>query len=570
MLYNAPPFSFATNHRMSKQHAIIYPYFVLVVVVMTYPLVTVFGTHFIGDPFSDAYEYSRHIWWMNYAIRHGEPVFFQPLLAYPDGLSGAWLWGNPFQSFPAWLFAFVMPLPAAYNLGALLHLSLNGWAAYLLCWHLTRNLPAALLGGTVFALYPAIQGHLIGSHTGLVTLWGAPLYVLMLLRLEHRTGWRGIALTALFFVLSILGNSLLLIYMLFPLTVVFLLVRLLNRQWGWLRRAMIAVVLGGAGALVFVAPVAIEQLNATLPTQGGDVLYSADVLAAFAPSFYNPLFSDLAYSRRVLGEVKNVEGTGYVGAIAAVLALVALLRIREARWWGGVALFAWVMSLGPLLKINDTVVSITLDGYSTHILLPWALLGELPVLSIARTPGRFNLALGLAVAVLAAYGFTEVSKRAGRQFLPWAALVILVPIIAFEYQVMWQNGLPHMHTIPDRNIPELAALRDDDSVRAVFNIPYDHLLVEKDGMHLQTHHHKPLVGGHVTRRTPVSPAQLSLLQNTLDPTMLDAAKVDMIILHRAWAPPDLEPFTREKLGIPLYQDERVVVWRAPRMELARE
>lgn len=567
-----------------RQHLIAYLYFALLVVAMTYPLVTVFHTRLLGDAFGDAYEYARHIWWINHALRNGDPVFFQPLLAYPDGLSGAWLWGNPLQSFPAWLFAFVMPLPAAYNLSALLHLSLNGWAAYFLGWRLTKHLPAALLGGTVFALYPAVQGHLIHSHIGLVTLWGAPLYVAALLRLREHGGWRDIALAALCFLLTILGNSLLLIYVLFPLTALFALARLLTREWGYLLRVMVAAFVGGLLALIFVLPIALEQLNDPLPDEGGDVLYSADVLAVVAPSFYNPLFSDLDYSRAVLGEVKNVEGTGYIGAVAAVLALIAVVRVPVARWWGVLLIVAWVLSLGPLLKMGDQLVTLYVDGYATHILLPWALIMDLPVLNIARTPGRFNMVMGLAVAMLAAYGCAAITNRITAQrrgdpsatdaqkrvptqpmmsVITWAVLIVLIPLIAFEYAVMWQNGVPRMHTVPDLQADAITALRDDDSVRAVFNIPYDHTLAAKDGMYLQTRHHKPLIAGHVTRRTPVNPAKLAVLQNTLDAGLLHMAGADVVILHKEWAEPELDIFARERLGTPFHEDSRLIAWRVP-------
>ncbi|MEO0565596.1 MAG: hypothetical protein AAF125_26045, partial [Chloroflexota bacterium] len=285
-------------------HIAAYLYFVALMLAISFPLVTVFSTAFIGDAFSDAHEYARHIWWISHALQTGAPVFDQPLLAYPDGLNGAWLWGNPFQSFPAWLFALVMPLPAAYNLGALLHLALNGWAAYFLVWRLTYSRAAALLAGTVFAIYPTVQGHLIASHTGLLVLWGLPLTALALYRLGHtRARPRDIALALLAFIASILGNNLLLVYGLFPIFLVFALVYLTGRNWRALRALVLIGVLGGTIALIFVGPVALEQLASPLPSEGGDVRFSADLLAIFAPSFYNPLYTDLTYSRSILGGV---------------------------------------------------------------------------------------------------------------------------------------------------------------------------------------------------------------------------------------------------------------------------
>ncbi|MEM6281359.1 MAG: hypothetical protein AAF787_04125 [Chloroflexota bacterium] len=548
-----------------RQHALAVIYFTGIILAMTYPLVRVFSTHFIGDAFSDAYEYSRHIWWMNRALYTGEPVFFQPLLAYPDGLDGAWLWGNPLQSFPAWLFAYVMPLPAAYNLSAVINLSLNGFAMYLLTWQLTRNLLPALLGGTVFALYPTIQGHLIASHVGLVTLWGIPLYVLMLLQLKSPVNWRVIALAALFFVLSLLGNSLLLVYVLFPVTLIFALARLVRREWAWLVRILASAAIGGAVSLVFIAPIALEQVNSTLVDEGGDVLYSADLLAVVAPSFYNPLFSDLTYSREILGEIKNIEGTAYVGVVAGWLCLLAIARMRESRLYGWLALLAWVLSLGPLLKVADELVTLETDGYLSHVVLPWSVLMNLPVLNIARTPARFNFAVGVAVAIMAAYGFQWLIARLPNRAAAWGVFAVVVFAIGFEYQVMWQNGRPHLHTTIDLQAGAITALHDDDSIRAVFNIPYDHLLVEKDGMYLQTRHTKPLIGGHVTRRTPVDPAKLQLMQHTLDPYLLDEAGADVIILHRRWAEDDLETHARERLGAPFHEDDLLLAWYTPQV-----
>ncbi|MEL6151580.1 MAG: hypothetical protein AAFR56_18275, partial [Chloroflexota bacterium] len=549
-----------------KQHTLAAVYYICLILAMTYPLVRVFDTHFIGDAFSDAYEYSRHIWWINRAVASGEPVFFQPLLAYPDGLDGAWLWGNPLQSFPAWLFAYVMPLPAAYNLSAVINLSLNGLAVYFLTWRLTRSVLPALLAGTVFALYPTIQGHLIASHVGLVTLWGVPLYVLMLLQLKTSTNWRTMALASLFFVASILGNSLLLVYVLFPVTLIFTLARLVNREWGWLARIMGAAAAGGSVSLIFIVPIALEQVNSAGPDEDGDVLYSADLLAVVAPSFYNPLFSDLTYSREVLGEIKNIEGTAYIGVIAAVLCLLALARVREARLYGWLALFAWVLSLGPMLKVADELIPLETDGYLSHVVLPWSALMNLPVLNIARTPARFNFAVALAVAIMVAYGFNWLLANLPNRATSWGVFAVAVMVIGFEYQVMWENGRPHLQTTIDLQADAITALRDNDDIRAVFNIPYDHLLVEKDGMYLQTRHTKPLIGGHVTRRTPVDPAKLHLMQHTLDPHLLDKAEADVVILHRRWADDDLERHARALLGEPFQEDELLLAWYAPDVE----
>jgi hypothetical protein len=551
----------------TRQHIFAYLYFLLLMLALLGAMLPNFATHFIGDAFSDATEYAHHIWWINHAIRNGEPIFFQPLLAYPDGLPGAWLWGNPLQSSPAWLFLFVMPLPAAYNLGALLHLSLNGWAAYFLGWRLTRSLPAAILGGTVFALYPALQGHLIASHIGLLVLWGVPFYALALLRLRDHTRPQDLALAALALVISVLGNNLLLIYVLFPLSLVLVLVALSGRDWPWFGRMLAAGVLGGAGASVFILPVLLEQIASPRRAIGGVLLFNADLFAVLAPSFYNPLFSDLTYARDVLGGIKNIEGTAYVGLIAGGLSLVALWQVPKARWWGGLALLAWVFSLGPLLKVRDELVTVTVGGVASYVPLPWMVLGQLPILETTRTTGRFNLVIGLAVAVLAAFGWQWIMQRIRRPALGWAITGLLLLVIAFEYQVMWRGNWPYIHSWPYPQVAAVEALRDDPNVEAVFNLPYNHYVSGKDAMILQTIHQKPIIAGHITRGTPVDTAKLAILQQTLDPALLRLSGADVVLLLRRWdlenSPGPVEENALARLGDPYYTDDDLMLWRVP-------
>ncbi|MEO0565945.1 MAG: hypothetical protein AAF125_27795, partial [Chloroflexota bacterium] len=115
-----------------RNNLVVFAIYLLLAVVITWPVTANLNTAFIGAPESDAYEYAHHMWYYGYALANGLPVFEHPLLAYPAGLPGAWLWAIPLQSFPAALLRGVMPLPVAYNLTALFRLALNGWATYFL------------------------------------------------------------------------------------------------------------------------------------------------------------------------------------------------------------------------------------------------------------------------------------------------------------------------------------------------------------------------------------------------------------------------------------------------------
>jgi hypothetical protein len=548
-------------------HFFIYGFYLLVAIVVTLPLISVFTTRFAGHPFGDTYELARHMWWIKHALQTGQPIFQQPLLAYPDGLDGSLLWSYPLQSFPAWLFAFFMPLPAAFNLSVLLRLALNGWSAYFLAYHITRSRPAALLAGVIFLAYPSFQGHLAAGHTGLLALYPVPLYVYALFRLRETGERRWIALSVLFFVMSLWGSTQLLVFTLFPITLIFGLSLLFQRDWSTLWKTGLAVVIGALIALIFAVPLLLSTLNEPdyVKPDTGAVDYSIDLFGVIAPSFYHPLFRGNALSVRVIG-VDPFEGASYIGVIAAVLALVGVLARREARWWLSLGLMAWIFSLGPLLKMFYAAVPAEIDGYATYITLPWTALYRLPLINITRTPGRFDFTVALAVAMLAAFGMAYLWRRRWLRTIFPLILLLLV----FEYLFFWdvnQSGLPAptLPTLPGIVPEPIAALRDRDDVRAVFDLPWHHLLAAKEGMWLQTGHQQPLIAGHMTRQTPVNPAKLAILQETLDFALLNQAGADIVILHKDWDDPDgaTDSFTRATLGEPFYEDENYAAFEVP-------
>ncbi|MCA0455087.1 MAG: hypothetical protein LCI00_14025 [Chloroflexi bacterium] len=586
----------------------LYGLYLLVAVVMTWPLVTQISTLFAGYPFGDAHEMTRHIWWFKHALQMGQPLIFQPLLGYPDGMQGVILWSDPLQFFPGWLFAFFMPLPAAYNLFVLLTLALNGWAAYWLVWRLTEVRSAGLLGGLAFMTAPVIQGHLSGGHGGLLVQWPLPLLAWSLLKVTSyklpeiptltlpRKQGRGLPfnfspltfnsrlvtldslLATLFFFLTALGHTLQLIYAVLPLVAVLGLTVMVRRDWRALFRLIVVCALGTGLLVIFLLPVFSSTFGTSAYTaEGGGVEFSADLLGIVTPSFNHPLYGQLDYTRRVLG-VNIVEGSVYVGIIAGLLAVVAVWQVKAARWWLVLAIVAWVLALGPVLKVFDQPVTVNLGGYDTYLTLPYALVYNLPGFSLARTPGRFGFLLALAVAVLVGYGWTVVSVKlkgsrqssvASRQPKSILAVVIVGLFIIFDYQSFWSQP---SYGVPTPSLPTYSAVipqavydvaRRED-VRAVFDVPWDNLLSAKDALWLQTAHEKPIIAGQVTRRTPVSPAKLTILEQTLNPALLRESGADVVIVHKQYdAEGKLLASARQTLGEPTFEDAQIALFNVP-------
>jgi hypothetical protein len=553
------------SKRVILKHLSVFAFYLGMAVAITWPLVSQLTTHLYGAFLTDATQSARHTWWIKHALQTGQPLFDQSLLGYPDGLSGAWLWANPLEYFPGWLFAFVMPLTAAANLMVLLWLALDGWAMYLLVNRLTgdRHYPA-LVAGLTFMCFPALQSRIYGGHVGLLALWPVPLYLYALQRLDDGAGQgasrRWYALAAICFALGMAGNSTLLVYVLLPTAGVVLLARLVERDGHRFRRALIATALGGLLALVLLLPLALETAHTPQynPDIGGSVTYSADLLSVVSPSFLHPLYKHLDYPGHVLG-TNLLEGTGYIGIVSGLMAVVAVLTQRRARWWLLLAGIAWLFSLGPLLKIEDTPLTIDVDGFTSYVPLPWGVLQKLPVLAISRTPGRFNLTVALAVAVMVGYGTETLWGRIRTASGRYLMVAGLMALIFLDTRMFWP-----MPTTPAPVPDAVSALAQRDDIRAVFNIPWNDRLHAKTALFLQAYHQQPIVAGQFIRDTPVNPARLAVLQGTLDPAILDRAGVDVVILHKKGTVsaglPDLSSRWPDDL---LYQDDRLAIYNVP-------
>ena len=537
-----------------------------VALALTWPAATTLTTRFIGGDTSDVHEMARHIWWLKHALANGDDPFYHALLAYPDGFGVVQPWAYPLQFFPMWLFAFVLPLPAAYNLGAWLTMTLNGLAMY--CFarlriSRLRRVPA-LMAGLVFMAYPTIQGHLFAGHLGLLSQWQAPLLLLSLYAYVEKGRKRWLVVSTLLFWLAALGHSLQWVYLLSPLFALFILARLARRDYVGATRALAVAAFGSALLLLFLAPILGETLQtAQYRAAGGHARYSIDLLSLATPSFMNPFWRDIAtHSPGVLGSNLG-EGVSYIGVVGGLLMLVGVMTRRAARWWLLLAFVAWLLALGPVLKLFDEALTPEIAGYSTVIPLPFAALMQLPGLELARTPGRFMFLFALAAAVMAGYGMTTLwSSRLFQRRKPllrygWALLLALAVIGDYRFFAPFP-------TLPAAIPKAIHDLRQRNDIRAVYNAPHDHLLAAKEAMYLQTAHAKPLIAGQDTRVTPVDPAKLELLAS-FQPALLKEAGADIVIINifRARELGELDTLlttARRMLGAPVYADERYAMY----------
>ena len=564
-----------------------------VALFITWPLVTQLSTAVAGGGWGDSFENVRLGWWGGYALQHGLNPLYQSLLGYPDGLFSAAQAAQPLIYWPGALLGLLVGPVAGFNLFLMGITVLNGLSAYWLGRSLLRehgsasagHTLAALVGGLIFMAFPTLQGHLTAGHLNPLSNYGLPVLALCLWRATTgRAGARTVLLGALAILVLGLANFTSAVYALLPLLLfggLYLLVTQPRRTLRWSVARPLVLILGGGFLLLlpFYLPLAQEALTAQRPTylqEGGNMRYSADLLSFVAVSPFTPWTAwSPDFSRDVLG-ANNTEGAAYLGLVAVALAAGAVLwRAREARVWLVVALGSMIFSFGPLLKWRDAPLHIASDGLNAAIAMPWVLFQDLPFIDISRTPGRFNITTGLALAVLAALGLELILGRIRQPAVQVVLTGLTGVFVLLEYQLFFP-----FPTIPAA-LPEVfTALRGRDDVRAVFDVPWDDLFAQKDALYEQTAHARPLLAGYVSRGTTVDPARLALLSDAATgrlsgPALSDAHLrallrtygADVIVYHRARLPWDETlAFAQRVFGTPLFRDDWRAVFEVPQDE----
>ena len=497
----------------------------------------------------DAFQQIYELWWFKKALLdlHTSPadlqwIYFPTGAHYPLILTYSLVYavGIPFL----W---FLSPI-ATYNLVFLLTFFLSGMTAYALCVRLTGNRWAGLLGGVIYAFYPNRMAHALAGHLELIATYLFPLYLLLLIETLRRPRWRTAIACGVVLAGSLVVQPLFIPYLLFPATVACLAGEVRRAGEGLDRRAWRKLGAGYLLAALIVAPLFWPVVREQLHGQGeylqeiGAVRFAADLLGIVSPSPAHPLFRLLgdapAYTQQVAPDDWRIaELLTYAGLVPLTLGTWAAVRRRRATLpWAVVALLAAVLSLGPVLKVNGEIVTFVADGVESTVALPYALLTNLPLLSLNRAPARINATLMLALAVLASYGLDELLCRAGRIGKP--ALTLGICALTFgEMLVIWPCPTTSPH-IP-AYLSEIARGHRGRNDGAVINLPVTAGHVQQTAILYQTVHEHPVFDSWFQRTLPVFPDVALFLDGLLAPASILSREIVPIA-----SPDDIAAITR--------------------------
>ena len=476
--------------------------YVILTVIFTYPVA--FSRDKIPGPGGDAYQFIWGFWWFKEALLSFCSPYYTPYIFHPTGVNLAFSAVTPFNGLFSIPLQSAFGLISSYNILWIFSFIASGYGTYLLVKYLTSDRRAAFISGLIFMFCPYHFAHALG-HVNLTSIEWIPFYVLFLIKTVKEDKRSNAIYAAIFLFLTAICSYYYLIYLL-----VFTLMLLLYYLWvdkysilkrDFLKRLSIMVIIFGLIFSPFAYPILKEILivKSNYMYGGGFVIYSADFLGFFIPSLFHPLFKDLVTPIYENFTGNTAEYTTFIGYTVLFLAALAIVKVKskEIKFWLLSALIFFILCLGPLLHVNG-IVSVTINGHAGGILLPYAILTKIPIISIARVPSRWDILLMLSLAVLAGYGLKYIFSRVTGNFLKMnkktALAVVFSCLILFEF-------LAIPYPMSSAKVPNfyysLATDPEDYAILEVPNLAPYH--VAHEFMYYQTIHEKKLVCGFVSR-----------------------------------------------------------------------
>ena len=376
----------------SKSHCAVALLILALTVTLTWPIAAT-----LDQPCSVRSDYYSNIWnawWFRTALLEEQTSpYFTDYLHAPQGVSLSRHTLSPVNAaLGGALGSFLNPF-TAINLTILLHFALSAFSLYLLAHYLTGHRGAAILAGLIYSFNPFHSFNL--AQTNIASLEFPALALLCFLRTWRDGGWKNMLLTALVIGLVAASSSYYLVYIFLLAALLVLAGKLLDHQVGFLRGLRNLSLAALPGSLVVIL-VAWPLLSATL---FGDPSGAEVTDAGIQPRRVNDLlgFNWVGLPDRVVVSWPTMLG------YSTLLLLLAGIRgvLRQPFWLLTLTCFL-VLSLGVELKLN---------GADTGIWLPYAVLQDVPVLSMLRKPDRCFMVVQMMVALLAGFAWRDLSGR---------------------------------------------------------------------------------------------------------------------------------------------------------------
>ncbi len=312
-------------------------------------------------------------------------------------------------------FQLIFGRIVGYNLLFFLSFILSGLGGYLLAFYFTKNKPASLLAGTIFAFSPFHIHNSLSTNVGTMHQEWLPFFALYLFKFFEDLSPRHFFLTGFFlFLIGFTEHQMLAFTIIFILF--FLIYKIITQPKTFLRPKLWVYI--GISVLIFsgifffmfrsLFVIAGSENNFLDPGFETTVKYSNDSLAIIIPPNFHSLWPK-AFSgiRNQFKRNSNSSFSVYAGYTTLLLSLFSIggisylkkkqIPTRGMFFWLTVAIGFYILSLGPYLHYKGVL--------DPPIKMPYYLVYQyLPFYKNIRTVGRFFIWSMVGFSLLAAWG----------------------------------------------------------------------------------------------------------------------------------------------------------------------
>ncbi len=449
-------FSKRTLSFIKKPSFLAFIYFVLMTIVMTFPLVLRMRDSALGGGGGDGTYFIWLVRWYQKALFELKiSPLFNPNLNYPQGwylastditpamvalaLPGSLLFG------PTW----------GYNFAMLLSFVLSGWAMFLWVKHLTDSDMAGLIAGTIFAFLPFHLAHVEAGHLSLAGTQWFPFYFWGLSDIlkQEKFAWKPVLMASIS--AGLIGlTSPYYVYMTVIISAIFLLGFIIFKGYKRLKNivfweslltfCILAALLVGLSMLPYLGLAA----EGGLASRSLELLnrYSASPTDFFIPSEQHFLWG--AWVSEQFDPEFYQEATLYIGAVTFVLAVIAWFKRKQFHYPELFSVAILVASAGFVLAMGIQLhwlgkqvdfLPVVLQDIFHQVEMPliyfpaYYLFRYLPFFSKMRVLMRFGLFTLLFLSLMAGLGAYLITRSASRKVRRWVGIGLLVLVIIDFY-----------------------------------------------------------------------------------------------------------------------------------------
>jgi hypothetical protein len=499
--------------RAAGELAAVLLYYAAVTIATTWPqIVKLYYVPDLGDPLFSTWRVA----WVAHALATNPLNVFDGNIFFPERLTLTYSDATLVSGIMAapLLWAGVHPV-VAYNLTFLAGFALSGAAMYYLVRALTGSRAAAVVSGTIFAIYPYRFEHY--SHLELQMVMGLPLALYALHRTIAFGRLRDGVLAGLALALQAQSSLYYALFATIYIPVVLGLLLWLTRRP--LKPALPALAAGAVVASALVAPTAIAYVR-NKPMLGERPYDAVRFYSAEARDYLTPHSRNILY-RPIRGEA-HPERELFPGVGPIALAIAG----------------AWPpLSAGRLAYLAGLAVAFDGSLGDNGLIYPQLYRFVSPFRGL-RVPARFSILVGLSLAVLAGYGIARLTAASSR---PEAVAISAACVALLCYEVRPELNLEPVWRRPP---PIYDAIDANPGVLFEWPAPrdWDQFWIDTRYEYFSVFHWHRLVNGN-SGFSP--PSYLELIVRVRDfPSdaalrYLRARGVQYVAIHRGFGPPHL-------------------------------